>query len=496
MTAGGIDRAQSTSLGFALLVGITMSSALVLVGMGSVVMGDTQTEYELAQAEQTMRLFDSQVAKVGIGDSPRQRVDFDGGRGSYTVDPSAGAIRITHLNYTGTGTNETVLPRTALGAVTYTHAGTTIAFQAGGVWRKDETGSARLLSPPNFQYRGATITFPITVTTGSGSTAGTGGATITQAAPARPVYANDTATYPNGAGYDNPVTEGRILIEIESDYATAWGAYFDARTEGEVTYPDDETVQVVLGGVGDLGPFDMPGEGGSITVPGAEAGHSVDEFTVTIRPDDTNAANFDNLQWALYAHEGQQQFELHLKKGSGSGCGDTPLTADATVYYSADGGTTYHGWHADDVYTAQCADRDGDGDEEIEFELSLVDDADSDGATDDVEAGDANLTYQELSRNELVYFNPGGATLAAPTIDGHSAAWEPTSPTAGSELTMDMLINHYFGELPNEFALGPSDQNSNTVNEDASFGTLYTTGTGKFVTYLHTSERHINVTLH
>lgn len=493
--AGG-TRAQSETVGVALLLGLTILGTVAVVAFGAAALTDTEQRSQVQRAQQVMTLFDSQAAQVAVGDSTVQTVELGGSGGTYRVDPGAGTVNITHFNHTGTGDNATLLETTALGAVIYENGDTTVAYQGGGVWRTHRSGNATMISPPEFHFRGATLTFPIIVTEGDGSVSGRATAVVDESLRARPVYTNASASYPNGDDYTNPITDGTVVVEIESAYSRAWGAYFDDRTEGNVTYPDADTVRIELIGVGDLGEFDMPGEGGSINVPGAEGGHSVDEFSITVRPDDEDSADFANLQWSMYAQEGDQRFELHLSKGSGTGCPGTDREADATIYYSDDGGTTYHGWKAVDAFDAKCDDLDGDGDEEIYFEITLVDDENGIDGSGDYEPGDVNLTYQSLSKSDLEHFSLSGATLASPTLDGHGGAgWEPETPAVGDELTTDMLVNHYFGELPNEFALTVDDKNSDTINEDASSGILHTTGAGKFVTFLHVTENRIRVRL-
>lgn len=490
------DRAQTATVGFALLVVVTVTSVAMLVSLGGGTLTDMERTAHVERAQQGMGVLDAHATRVTAGESSLWTVDLGAtGAGSYRIDPGAGSVSIVHRNYTGTGVDATILEPTTLGAVVYENGPTTLAYQGGGVWRTDGSGDATMVSPPEFHYNGATLSLPVVVVHGQGAVSGRATVVVESGSGGTPVYPNTSTTYPDGTPHRNPITNGTVVVEVESAYATGWGAFFESRTSGTVTYPAPDTVRVELVGVDDLGAFEMPGEGGSVTVPGAEGGHSVTEFSITIHPDDTDAADFNNLQWSMHAETGSQQFELHLSKGTNSGCGADPLTVDATVYYSDDGGDTYHGWYSPGAYRGQCADLDGDGDEEIFVELSLVDDEDGDGVTDDPEPADPEFIYQSLTSGHLEYYNPGGAALATPTLGGHGASWEPTAPVPGDTLSGDRLLGHYFGQLPNEFALTVDDTNADSVNEGASYGVLHTTGSGKFVTYLHASENNVTVRL-
>ncbi|MFC7177434.1 DUF7289 family protein [Halosegnis marinus] len=504
------ERAQSAPLGVALLLGLTILGTTAVVAFGGAALTDTQDQSEFARAEQAMTLFDSQAAQVALGDSNVQTVDFGRGDGTYSVDPDAGSVSIVQLDCDDDGPdgapydNESdvlggddayILDPTPLGAVRYTTTdGRTLAYQGGGVWSGDGDGGSAMVSPPEFHYRDATLTLPIVLTRGGGGASGAARATVT--APRDPVrvFPNASDAFPTsspdcgGEPFRNPITDGNVIVRIESEYARAWGEYFETRTTGEVTYfdtdgdgADDDVVTISLVSLGQIGDFEMPGEGGSVTVSGASGGHATSEFAITLSPDDSDSANFNNLQWSMYVDEGQQQFEIHARKSGGSGCsgGTSDLAVSLNIYYSDDGGDTYDAWHADDAYEATCVDGDGDGvDDEIRLTMDFVDDEDGDGSYVDYGEGDVNLTYTS-NIDQLVYFkNAGddfGGTSDSTTFSGHGD-WESETYTVGDTESIDRLLNHYFAELPAEFDLAVDDKNSDTVNEGASSGRIVTGG--------------------
>jgi len=519
------DRGQSAPLGVALLLGLTILGTTAVVAFGSVALTDTQSQSELARSEQAMTLFDSQAAQVALGDSSVQTVDFGSGEGTYSVDPDAGKISIVQLNCddsddpidydnvtdslgsNGTGvSNDTYLLKpTDLGKVTYETNDGTLAYQGGGVWKQSKSGGIGMVSPPEFHYRGATLTFPLILTRGSGGASGSARATVTAPNDPTKVFADPKKQYPsrcwNGTDseqFTNPVTNGSVVVRIESEYAKGWGRYFETRTEGIITYPADDVVLIELISLGQIGDFDMPGDGGSITVSGAAGGHATSEFTIRLRPDDTDSANFNNLEWSMYVEEGDQQFEISLKKSGSGGCdesGNTGITADLSVYYSNDGGDTYQGWKQSDAFDAECEDLNDDGDNEIYMDIEFVDDKDGQNDFVDIESGDANLTYQSLSQSDLTAFSPGDFNEST-TFSGHDD-WESggvTYDSADSDSeTIDRLVNHYFAELPDEFALTVDDKDSDTINEAGSSGRLITGGSARYVTYLHVTENEVDI---
>ncbi|MFB6117633.1 hypothetical protein [Halosegnis sp.] len=531
MTLG--ERAQSAPLGVALLLGLTILGTTAVVVFGSAALTDTQEQSALARAEQTMTLFDSQAAQVALGDSSVQTVDFGHGDGSYQVDDTAGSVSIVQLDCDDDGDNGAdydfindnlgeddayILSPRSLGAVTYeSTSGDTMAYQGGGVWKRTKRGGAVMVSPPEFHYRGATLTLPLILTRGSGAGSGGVSASVTAPTGPTPVFPDSSDSFPSsspdcgGEPYENPITDGTVIVRIESEYARAWGRYFETRTSGSISYFDadgdgeaDDVAAIELVSLGQIGQFGMPGEGSSVTVSGASGGHSTEEFTITLAPDDSDAANFNNLQWSMYVDEGQYRLELHVTKGSGSGCssGSTDFKTDANVYFSDDGGDTYQAWHKDDAFGATCVDADGDGSKDaIRLKMDFVDDGDSDTDYIDEESGDPVLEYVDDSALDgLEYYNvKGGDTLTDPvTFSGHGD-WESqeyaTSPSTGQDggETIDRLINHYFAELPEEFELTVDDANVNSVSESSSDGSLTTGGSGRYVTYLHVTTNEIQV---
>jgi hypothetical protein len=228
----GTRRAQSSPIGYILVLSLTITVAIGIVAFGAVALDDIQQDASVRQAEQSMTQFDSQAAQVALGDSTSKSVTL--GRGDYEVDETAGTVTIRHENWDNNGNTEELLAPTDLGAITYERGDTTIAYQGGGVWRQDADGDAQMISPPEFHYRKATLTYPLITVAGSDSRNGETSTRVSKL-PSRDIFPNQSATYSGtSVPYSNPTQNGSVLVDIESDYCTGWQSYFESRSEGAI----------------------------------------------------------------------------------------------------------------------------------------------------------------------------------------------------------------------------------------------------------------------
>ena len=228
----GGERAQSEVLGTVLLLGLTVTVVGSTVALGGAALDDSQTRADLQRAEGAMTQLDSKTSLVAHGESPSQRLRMDVGRtADFRVSEDAGWMRI-EVETAETEVNETV----TLGAVVYERDGETVAYQGGGVWRSGG-GGARMVSPPEFHYRGDTLTLPLVTVDGDGRV---GDAAVVSRVQGRP-----TGLFPT-EDVANPLFGGNVTITVESDYAAAWGRFFESRTEANVTQLSSDTVEVEL----------------------------------------------------------------------------------------------------------------------------------------------------------------------------------------------------------------------------------------------------------
>lgn len=228
----GGERAQSEVLGTVLLLGLTVTVVGSTVALGGAALDDAQTRADLQRAEGAMTQLDSKTSLVAHGESPSQRLRMDVGRtADFRVNEDAGWMRI-EVETAETEVNETV----TLGAVVYERDGETVAYQGGGVWRSGG-GGARMVSPPEFHYRGDTLTLPLVTVGGDGRV---GDAVVVSRVQERP-----TGLFPT-EDVANPLLGGNVTITIQSDYAAAWKRFFESRTTADVTTLNDSRIAVTL----------------------------------------------------------------------------------------------------------------------------------------------------------------------------------------------------------------------------------------------------------
>jgi hypothetical protein len=232
-------RAQSGPVGFLLIFAIVIAGTTVLVALGSGAITGTQEELGSNNAENALTQLDSQAALVALDNSERQRVNLGAASaGDYRVDGDAG--RMT-LSFDSGGTT-TELFETSMGAVRYDGGdGSAVIYQGGGVWRTSRGGGSVMVSPPEFHYRDETLTMPLVIARGN----------QTMSNRASVSHFNTTQYYPNQSidtSYVNPLETRNLKVTVQSAAYQGWGAYFEERTEGTVTYdhPNNEvTIELI-----------------------------------------------------------------------------------------------------------------------------------------------------------------------------------------------------------------------------------------------------------
>ncbi|MGM0372183.1 MAG: DUF7289 family protein [Halobacteriota archaeon] len=475
-------RGQSETIGFALILGFTLISVGAIAAFGGASLDTTQAQVGAQNAEHAMSQFDSRASMVALGRSDTQTVNFGAGQqGTYTVDPEAGSIRVTHTDQETNDTTE--FYESSLGAVRYTDGDTEIGYQGGGVWRMD--GGSVMLSPPEFHYRKSTLTLPVLKIDGQGSVAGNPQGVVRQPNPSEVIFPNESATLTSSSeSWVNPVDGGTVTVTVRSKYYRAWGEYFQTRTTGDVSVDDEnETAAVKLVAPGTMGDFDMPLDGNSITLQGIRS-HQIENFTLTLFHDQGDDAKFNNLDWSMCAQSGSEEFEIHVSPVSGTKDGDA---AELIVYYSPDG-SRYQTWKTTDftfeTEAAADADWNGDGDEE---DKRLVLDLTADATVEYFEENNVN----SMSNCDFDASNFDSSV----TFDQHPED-ENTTYTTGETENVSHVVNHYLALMGPGTDLTVADSSQDTVEEEISTGHVaLNTTDGYYLTYMHVTENPINVTM-
>ena len=235
------DRGQSGVVGAVLLVAIVVIGTIGIVTFGGQALGDTEDQMQVRNAENAMTQMDAKFAEVALGESRAKTVQLPpGAQGQEMTVEDGGWIRVRVYNRTTGDLRDEVLNET-LGKVVYERSGTTVAYQGGGVWRGEGNGSS-MVSPPEFHYRGQTLTLPVVSVSGEGQSL-SGRTTIEKNGTTERLWPNPDAN----DNFTNPLQDGRVVVTIGSDYYQAWGDFFQTRTSGSPSYDhDNETVSVEL----------------------------------------------------------------------------------------------------------------------------------------------------------------------------------------------------------------------------------------------------------
>ena len=497
---GGESRGISSVIGFVIVVTVIIVSVTVIVGLGSTALDDTMDRSEQRLAEHTMTLFDSRAAMVALGSSDAQTLSFSQDSGTVEIRPNVGQLTIEHLDYDG-GSDEILFDK-SLGSMVYVNGDTEIAYQGGGIWRQTAGSDARMVSPPEFHYRGATLTLPVVRVTGGGNSATSPRVTIRSGSETTRIFPSDL-TY-DGAespSYENPLDEGRVRITVKSPYYEGWASYARQRTSADVrTFDRNETVRLTLESLsGSPGGFGVPLEGDSLEVDGLGSGHPITDFTLTLKAD----GNFQNAHWSLYSTEQGDEFEMHIYSPSQCSGDSYDDTIDFSLYYYNDSTGEVREWQNTGITVG----------ENSAFDVSCEDEEMYVNFTTE----NTDLTYQEISTtgsNNKWCFGEhiqDRDIADGDTLSSHSPVHSKKSLTTTEHTeSMNFTVNHYMSRMGSDYDLTVTDgagnseclssgrgKGSSNVDEAASSGNFEfrESAEAKFLTYLHVTENRIEISL-
>lgn len=483
-------RSQSSTIGIVLILGITLLGTGLVVGYGSQALDSTERATTLSKIEHSLTQFDSQAAIVALGESPVQQVDLgDAAGGTFSADSNDGWIRVVHRNATGDGTN-TVIYNASLGSVTYQYGDTTLGYQGGGVWRQSGNGST-MISQPEFSYRGGTLTLPVIRVASDGSAGGETTALLRRAADSEQIYPNRSETYSDDRVWANPVTQGSVVVTVQSDFYKGWASFFETRTIGNVSVDHAAgTASVELLTVGAIGDFQLTNalDDDGLEAVGQAEGHSLESFSVDVEAE-SQGNGFNNHYLSFYAESENHRFEylVHVPDGVNCNSGIAGKDLHVKVFYRNTATGEQHEWSNTTVpagtgpIRVECHD---DGSSTLTVEMT----------------SDVSMTYGDTT-GDGTYYDWSGTPVSDAWFnhtgeDGEDTKFEPTNQT-----TSDHLSRHYFALFGDDFTLnaksgtgGKSKGGGAQIDYGGSSGTLdYETGGDAYITYLHISENELVV---
>jgi hypothetical protein len=199
------------------------------LALGGPALADFTSTAESANVENGMSHLSSKASLVALGNADSQRFSLGATReGTVSVQPDAGTITLYNVS---NGSRSTLF-EDDFGAIVYEGRDREVAYQGGGIWTKRGPNST-LASPPEYYYRGTTLTLPIIQVTGEGAVGGQATGRITPVGPPTEIAEE----------LPSPLESGVIVIEIQSEYYQGWYAFFTQRAEGSTRiYHDNKTV--------------------------------------------------------------------------------------------------------------------------------------------------------------------------------------------------------------------------------------------------------------
>lgn len=244
MTFTDSEKADAELVGHIIILAITIVGISMIALVGVPAIYTFQDMATVRNAEQTYTMLDSLASKVALGEANVQSIDIDLKGGSVSLIPNS-TSQPSYILFELTNISNTTSISVPMGKIMYRLGDRDVAYEGGGVWTKYPSGSV-MLSPPEFNFNGVTLTFPIVNVSGNFSAGGKGTASLK--IEKKSSTNNTKIIYPN-VTYQNPLDQNitKISITIKSEYYDAWADYFRTTSLLKVnSFPSDKKVVVTL----------------------------------------------------------------------------------------------------------------------------------------------------------------------------------------------------------------------------------------------------------
>ncbi|WP_449289592.1 DUF7289 family protein [Natronobacterium lacisalsi] len=226
-------RGQSTLIGLVLLIGMAAAISTSMLLVAGTTTADIQQDSEDERVESAFVELGQQLMTTSTESDVARSIDIDVGQDGAVVREDSGTI-----NVSSEALETTALEDLTIGTVEYEgDGGTTIAYEAGAVFR--ETGNeTRVVSAPPIHYETETdtLTMPVTTITGE-QELGTGDVRLEHA---------ETEAFREATVVEND----SVTITIESDYYRGWESFFRNQagdTSVQRVDHENRTIEVEVG---------------------------------------------------------------------------------------------------------------------------------------------------------------------------------------------------------------------------------------------------------
>jgi len=212
------ESAVSEVIGFILIFSIVVLAISAIYAVGYPTIQSSKENAQFQDMEQSFMVLQSNINTVAFGQAPVRTLKTSLGGGSLTVYPSE---YLTEEQITVKNTTGTIIWEGTIGAIEYENNGRSIAYVGGGVWEKYPAGSAIKVSEPRIFVHedngNRTVSVSIINISGELSSVGGEGTASVRVRSNSLITPSPIITYP----------PGDVTITVTSDYADAWGRYFE-----------------------------------------------------------------------------------------------------------------------------------------------------------------------------------------------------------------------------------------------------------------------------
>jgi len=222
--------------GLVLLLGFVVVTASLTLVVGDRVVADAEEQSRAESGEILVKQFDARFGSVAsaAGNGTTTLALGERNPSEVTVDHD-GELEVAVDG--GACIANTSLPSVRLAQ----EDGGEVAYQAGGVWRRDSDGGSVMVSPPDVTSQGGTVSASVVDVTGR----------ITddrfhlrKNASASRTRSRDLRRTLYAAGCRRP---DNVTVSVRSDYYRAWGAYLRSEVTADVAvFPGNRTVRFAL----------------------------------------------------------------------------------------------------------------------------------------------------------------------------------------------------------------------------------------------------------
>ncbi len=307
------EKAVSEVLGYAILLGLTITGIAMITLIGVSTIYKLQDMTTVRDAEQAFTLSDTKAGGTLLGDAPMRTGNINLGGGTVIVEPN-GTGRESYMFIKSA--NSTFNITVPMGKVKYSYGERIVAYEGGGIWSKYPSGSI-MISPPEFHFDGRTLTLPVLTVNGNASMAGKGTASVVFRKNSTIVLFPNTSMDENRTNPLNFSVSGTVYINITSDFYDAWADYARALLytgvtkdhENSTTSIELKVVPSTLGGNTGISP--------SFTLRGIPTDNNtpMDNFSFNLEDVD------NSFNWQLTATSGNKTLIIEIKKGTDIGIG-------------------------------------------------------------------------------------------------------------------------------------------------------------------------------